>query len=164
MLGHTHALIGVTTVVGAQALTGFMEPHLIQDIPTGVVLNISVGIIGALLPDIDANESSIKRELGFAGEITQATLRMIGVKHRGATHFGITGLLFLFTTTFTGRYLGYSDLGLAYMCIHDEYPLSTMSCQTDDIPSPSSDIILSDVIYIRIIHRKEIRTLSHFKI
>ena len=114
MLGHTHALIGVTMVVGAQALTGFMQPYLIQDIPTGVVLNISVGIIGALLPDIDANESSIKRELGLAGQLIQTLLRMIGVKHRGATHFGLTTLLLLFGATLIGRYLGYPDLGVAF--------------------------------------------------
>lgn len=114
MLGHTHALIGVTTVVGAQALTGFMEPHLVQDLPTGITLNISNGLIGALLPDIDANESSIKRELGLAGQLIQTTLGLMGVKHRGATHFGLTALLVFFVAIYVGRYLGYPDLGFAF--------------------------------------------------
>ena len=114
MLGHTHALIGVTAVVGVQSLTGFMQPHVMEGMPTGVVLNISVGIIGALLPDIDANESSIKRELGLAGQVIQSFLRMIGVKHRGATHFGLTALLLFFGATVLGRYLGYPDLGFAF--------------------------------------------------
>ncbi|MEM7028983.1 MAG: metal-dependent hydrolase [Chloroflexota bacterium] len=114
MLGHTHALIGVTTVVGMQALTGFMQPHLIEGVPVGIVLNISVGIIGALLPDIDAKESSIKRELGLAGQIIQSFLRMIGVKHRGATHFGLTALLLFFGATILGRCWAYPDLGFAF--------------------------------------------------
>jgi inner membrane protein len=114
MLGHTHALIGVTAVATLQALTAFIHPHPIDGLPVGPALCLGAAVIGALLPDIDAEESSVKAELGFAGRMLGGLLRLAGVKHRGATHFGLTALLMLALGLVIGQQLGYPDVGLAF--------------------------------------------------
>lgn len=114
MRGHTHALIGITTVIATNAVTGFIQPHQVNNIPTGIVACLGVAIIGALAPDIDAEDSSIKRGLGVAGEITSFGLRLFGVRHRGLTHYGLVALLVTFATWLLTSKIGYGDIGLAF--------------------------------------------------
>jgi membrane-bound metal-dependent hydrolase YbcI (DUF457 family) len=75
---------------------------------------LGVAIVGALAPDIDAEDSSIKRGLGLAGDLTSFGLRLFGVQHRGLTHYGITALLVTLGAWFLGAKTGYGDIGLAF--------------------------------------------------
>ena len=73
-----------------------------------------MAMIGALAPDIDAEDSSIKRGLGVAGHVASFSLRLFGIRHRGLTHYGLIALLvttlgWLFTVK-----SGYGDIGLAF--------------------------------------------------
>jgi len=114
MNGHTHALFGATTVALANTIHPFITPHLWRDVPTGAVLALGVGILGALLPDIDANESSIKHELGLAGSVISGGLRLLGVKHRGLTHTGLAAAVILVAGVLVGSRFGFADVGLAF--------------------------------------------------
>ncbi len=135
MKGSTHALIGLTALAAvnslaeansliiadslaeANTMAGFIQPHIINEIPTGPVLCAVAAILGALAPDIDAEESTIKSTLGLAGKLVSFTLRLLGVKHRGVTHYGLTALLILAATFWcwrTGWPYGYGDVGLAF--------------------------------------------------
>ena len=114
MRGHTHALFGVTTVAAANALTGFVQPHVIKGVPAGLAMCAGAAILGALLPDIDAEDSAIKRELGTAGALTSFGLRLFGVAHRGLTHYGVTALLVMVASWLIGLRLGCADVGLAF--------------------------------------------------
>lgn len=114
MRGHTHALFGLAAVVAVDQLTQFIQPHIIRDVPVGLVACAGAAILGALAPDIDAEDSSIKRELGLAGSAASLGLRLAGVKHRGLTHSGIiAGLVPAAAWLFAGRF-GYEDVGLAF--------------------------------------------------
>lgn len=114
MNGHTHALFGATTVTLANTIHPFLMPHLWRDIPTGVALGLSAGILGALLPDIDANESSIKHELGLAGSAISGGLRLLSVKHRGLTHTGLVAAAITVLAMIVGQRFGFTDIGLAF--------------------------------------------------
>ena len=74
MLGHTHALFGLTTLVVVQtgaARVGydFIQPHPVgpTDLPAGLALGAGAAVVGALLPDLDAADSTIQRDLGWLG-------------------------------------------------------------------------------------------------
>lgn len=114
MNGHTHALCGATTVALANTIHPFLMPHLWHAVPAGATLALGAGILGALLPDIDANESSIKHELGLAGSAISGGLRLLGVKHRGLTHTGLVAALTLVAAVIVGRHFGFADTGLAF--------------------------------------------------
>ncbi len=133
MKGPTHALIGLTALAAANNLAeansliiadslakantmaGFIQPHIINEIPTGPVLCAVAAILGALAPDIDAEKSTIKSSLGLAGKIVSFMLRLVGVKHRGATHYGLTALLILAATFWCWRTgWPYGDVALAF--------------------------------------------------
>ncbi len=91
MMGRTHALLGALTA-GALLPSGS---------PDRLALWMALGAFGALLPDLDASESKIKR-LSLAG-ITPFAPLSVGLNrrfgHRGALHslFGwaIASLVFL---------------------------------------------------------------------
>lgn len=110
MLGHTHALFGLTILAAVQALTGFVAPQP----PSGLVLCAGAAILGSLAPDLDAEDSAIKRELGAAGTVVSQGLRLVGVKHRGLTHRGLVAGLVLALSWGLGRHLGYPEVGLAF--------------------------------------------------
>ena len=114
MNGHTHALFGVATVTLANSIHPFIAPHLWQDVPTGATLALSAGIIGALLPDIDANESSIKHEMGLAGSVISGGLHLFGVKHRGMTHTGLAAAVIWLAAAIIGKHFDFPDIGLAF--------------------------------------------------
>src|SRR5262245_9482082 len=114
MRGHTHALIGVTTVIAFNAVTAFIQPHQVNNIPTGLVACLGAAIIGALAPDIDAEDSSIKRSLGLAGYLASFGLRLLGVQHRGLTHYGLVALLVTVGAWLITSKIGYGDIGLAF--------------------------------------------------
>ena len=114
MLGHTHALIGSATIIGMQVATGFIQLHVIDGIPAGPVFCLTAGVVGALLPDIDAKESTINQELGLAGNLFHLMLNAFGVKHRGLTHTGLTALIVMGLGLLIGSHLGFSDVGLAF--------------------------------------------------
>jgi membrane-bound metal-dependent hydrolase YbcI (DUF457 family) len=79
-----------------------------------VVLCTGAAILGALALDLDAEESSIKGELGLVGEMIQGGLSLLGVKHRGVLHSGLA-ILGVFTAAGgMGWWLGYADVGLAF--------------------------------------------------
>ena len=114
MNGHTHALFGATAVALANTIHPFIAPHLWRDVPTGVTLCLGAAIIGALLPDIDANESTIKGELGLAGRVVSGGLHLLGVKHRGLTHTGLAGAGIFVISLSIGQHFGFPDVGLAF--------------------------------------------------
>ena len=114
MQGHTHALFGVTTLAIANHLAGFIQPHLIRGVPTGMVVCAGAALLGALLPDIDAEESTIKSELGLAGRMLGGGLSLFGVRHRGLTHRGIVALLVLAVGVVMGDLWGWPDAGWAF--------------------------------------------------
>ncbi len=114
MRGHTHALVGATALATIETWTGLVQPHPVHDIPTGPVLCLGAAILGSQAPDIDAERSAIKRELGLAGRVVAAGLGLCGVKHRGLTHTGLALLAVLACAWWGGRLLGYADVGLAF--------------------------------------------------
>jgi membrane-bound metal-dependent hydrolase YbcI (DUF457 family) len=114
MRGHTHALFGVTTLVAVNALTGFVQPHGVQGVSTGMAICASAAILGALAPDVDAEDSAIQRDLGIAGSLASQGLRSMGVGHRGLTHYGVTMLVVIAVSYVVGGWLGFPDAGLAF--------------------------------------------------
>ncbi|MCL4297952.1 MAG: metal-dependent hydrolase [Anaerolineae bacterium] len=114
MQGHTHALFGLVTLAAVQTVTPLVQPHLIAGFPAGAALCAGAAILGALAPDIDAEESTIKHELGGAGTVASGGLGLAGVKHRGLTHYGLTAGLALAAAWLIGRQFGYGDVGLAF--------------------------------------------------
>lgn len=113
MRGHTHALFGLTTVVAANTLVSFVQPHVVKGVSVGLVMCIGAAILGSLAPDIDAEDSAIKRKLETAGALTTFGLRLFGVTHRGLTHYGLTALLVMVASWLIGLQLGWADVGLA---------------------------------------------------
>lgn len=114
MVGKTHLVIGLATLAGTEAATGLVQPHPVKDIPVGPFLCIIAVIVGALAPDIDAEESQIKYEMGEAGLALSTWLQSFGVEHRGLTHYGLTGLIVTVSSGLLGWWLGYPDVGLAF--------------------------------------------------
>jgi membrane-bound metal-dependent hydrolase YbcI (DUF457 family) len=119
MLGHTHALFGAATLLATETLArtagiSLVQPHVIKGLPAGLVLCTGAAILGALAPDLDAEESSIKGELGLAGELIQGGLSLLGVKHRGVFHSGLAILVVFVAAGGMGWWLGYADVGLAF--------------------------------------------------
>jgi inner membrane protein len=114
MRGHTHSLIGLTTLAAADTLTGLVQDHVVGGIPTGAAVCVGVAILGALAPDVDAGESTIKGELGAAGVMAGVGLHALGVKHRGLTHSGLMTLLVTLASWLIGGQVGYADVGLAF--------------------------------------------------
>lgn len=115
MIGKTHIFIGLATIAAIDAATGFVEPHLVQAIPAGPFLCIFAGVLGALAPDLDAEEGSqIQYEMGGAGVAISGWLQSFGVQHRGLTHYGVTTVVVIAVVGILGWLLGYMDVGLAF--------------------------------------------------
>jgi inner membrane protein len=114
MLGTTHSLIGLTTVAVVNGVYPFIQPHIIEKLPTGPFFCAVAAMVGALVPDLDAENSTIEQEMGLAGQLLSDTLKIFGVKHRGATHFGIAGLLVMAFALFIGYKAGFVDVGFAF--------------------------------------------------
>ncbi len=101
-------------MVAVNALTDFVQPHVIEGVPAGLAICAAAAILGGLAPDIDAEDSAIKREMGTVGSVASFGLRSLGVKHRGLTHYGVTTLLVIALSYALGGWLGYPDAGLAF--------------------------------------------------
>ena len=120
MLGHTHALFGMTTLVAAELLArqvttpGLVQSHPVKGMPVGLALCVGAAILGALVPDLDAEESSIQGEMGAASDFIRGVLMLVGVKHRGVLHSGLAVVLVLVLGALMGWRLGYPDVGLAF--------------------------------------------------
>ena len=76
MMGHSHALLGLGAVVAVNAMRPFVPSGLL---PVGGCLLL--GVIGGLLPDIDARHSEISDQAGCVGWFIR-----LFVRHRGLTH------------------------------------------------------------------------------
>ncbi len=135
MLGHTHALFGAAAVIAAQTATNFIQPHPVEDIPVGVVLCVGAGILGALLPDIDAEDSTIKREMGAAGSVVSGGLHLLGVKHRGFTHYEVTTLLVMVLALVIGVATGFPDVGIAFGLGYFSHTLIADAMTKTGVPS-----------------------------
>lgn len=114
MQGHTHALFGLVTLAAVQTVTPLVQSHLLAGFPAGAALCAGAAILGALAPDIDAEDSTIKHELGGAGAVASWGLGLAGVKHRGLTHYGLTAVLALAAAWLIGGQFGLGDVGLAF--------------------------------------------------
>lgn len=73
MLGHTHAVIGLTVGMVAAQSAGLP--------PMQVLFIGCVSVLGALVPDIDHPASTIRRRLGVGGHVA-----FFWLGHRGITH------------------------------------------------------------------------------
>lgn len=114
MVGKTHVVFGLTTLAAANAATRFIQSHPVQEIPTGLVLCVCAVIIGALAPDLDAEEGAqLQYELGEAGMAITHWLHSFGVEHRGLTHYGLSALVIIAVSTLIGWSVGYGDVGFA---------------------------------------------------
>jgi inner membrane protein len=113
MRGHTHALFGLTTLAAANALTGLVQPHVAAGMPTGPFLCAGAAILGALAPDLDADEASIHYEMGALSDTVRVGLHLF-VEHRGVLHSGLATLIVLILGVMVGWWLGYLDAGLAF--------------------------------------------------
>jgi membrane-bound metal-dependent hydrolase YbcI (DUF457 family) len=118
MLGYTHAVVGLTTLAATQAVSlrlaaPLVQPHPVAGFPVGPGLCAGAAILGALLPDLDAEDSTILHELGGWGLLAKAGLGILGVKHRGLLHSGLAVVLVAFLAELIGGWLGYRDVGLA---------------------------------------------------
>jgi len=114
MVGKTHVVFGLTTLAAANAATRFIQPHPIQEIPTGLVLCICAVTLGALAPDLDAEEGSqLQYEMGEAGMAVTQWLQSFGVEHRGLYHYGFTAFIIVSVSTLAGLGVGDWDVGLA---------------------------------------------------
>jgi membrane-bound metal-dependent hydrolase YbcI (DUF457 family) len=120
MLGHTHALIGLGALVTVELVArqvlepGLVQPHQVRGVPVGLALCAGAAILGALAPDLDAEEATIQHEMGMASEFIQGVLLLVGVKHRGVLHSGLASLMALALGVFIGWRVGYPDVGLAF--------------------------------------------------
>jgi inner membrane protein len=83
MKGYTHALLGVAGAVAVHAL----HPYLPAGLPGMGVAVICAGV-GALLPDVDADESLIRQATGTARHrgLVGLVVSWIMPAHRGLTH------------------------------------------------------------------------------
>jgi len=106
-------MVGLTSLAAVDALTGLVQLPPLQGIPTGPFLCATAVVLGSLLPDIDAEESEIKSELGTVGEVAQGWLASFGIEHRGLTHYGLTTVGVILVSSLIGWWLGYGDVGLA---------------------------------------------------
>jgi membrane-bound metal-dependent hydrolase YbcI (DUF457 family) len=113
MRGYTHALVGVTAAAALNTQIGFVQPHVVKGVPVGLALCAGFAILGALLPDVDAEDSTIKREFGAAGTLASLSLRLFGAGHRGVTHYGLTSLGVMIISYLVSARMGYPDAGLA---------------------------------------------------
>ncbi len=114
MVGKTHIVFGLATLAAADVLTGMTQPHPVKGIPIGPVLCISAAVLGALLPDLDAEDGSmLQHELGEAGTMVSGWLQSF-TEHRGVTHYGLTALVMTLTPTALGWWFGFWDVGLAF--------------------------------------------------
>jgi membrane-bound metal-dependent hydrolase YbcI (DUF457 family) len=95
------------------AVGGLIQPHPVAGLPTGPLLCLGAATVGALLPDLDAGESTIQQQLGVLGGIAHSGLGLLGLKHRGVLHSGLATVIVLALSTYIGCRLGYFDAGLA---------------------------------------------------
>lgn len=90
MIGRTHAIIGAAAVTGADIVTGGILPAH----PIGLGVCLAAAILGALMPDIDSDESAIRQATGTnrrAGVHGRA-LSLLAPSHRGVTHSALAVL------------------------------------------------------------------------
>ncbi len=129
MLGHSHAVVGFATLATAQAVSlrvqavtelaqPIVQPHPVHmnfgELPLGWLMCASAAILGALLPDLDAEDSTILREVGVWGVVIKVGIALFGVKHRGVLHSGAAILIVAIAAEFVGDWVGYRDVGLAF--------------------------------------------------
>lgn len=85
-------------------------------------LLLSIVAFGSLAPDIDEPGSYIGRKLGFIS----LPLKMIGLKHRTLTHWGILPVLIVFMSSFLDRQIAVYALALAFgILMHDVADMMT---------------------------------------
>lgn len=92
MKGHTHALLGVVAAVAVHSV----HPYLASGLPR-LGLALVAAAIGALLPDLDADESLIRHETHTARSDGPLgwLVSWIMPSHRGVTHSGLAALAML---------------------------------------------------------------------
>jgi membrane-bound metal-dependent hydrolase YbcI (DUF457 family) len=93
---------------------GLVQPHPVRGVPVGLALCAGAAILGALAPDLDAEEATIQHEMGLATEFIRGVLLLVGVKHRGVLHSGLASLMVLVLGVCIGWWVGYPDVGLAF--------------------------------------------------
>jgi membrane-bound metal-dependent hydrolase YbcI (DUF457 family) len=110
-----HILMVTLFVTAVDAVVHFVPPDI-----TATGLTIGALGIGALLPDIDASESSIRHQWDLAssrslsGKLLNAGMSAAGVKHRGLTHYMPTALAVIGLATLLGWWIHYPAAGLAF--------------------------------------------------
>lgn len=90
MTGKTHALIGLATTLAVHNA----HPIVVED-PVLLALALAAGVVGALAPDIDSDESEIRqltrtnRRAGLHGQLVS----LLAPSHRGLTHSALAVLV-----------------------------------------------------------------------
>lgn len=130
MLGHSHAVMGFATLAAAQAVAlraqavndlvqPLIQAHPVQaivlgEVPAGWLICGAAAILGALMPDLDAEDSAILRDIGIWGGLVKIGMHLFGVKHRGVLHSGAAILIVTVLAGMVGDWWGYRDVGLAF--------------------------------------------------
>lgn len=121
MLGSTHLLFGMATLAAAEVTVQTVSGGSLwqpASAGNGALLEPALGLaavlLGSLAPDLDAEDSTIQRELGVCGQLTALGLKLIGVKHRGILHSGLALLFVTGVAVGLGLRLGYPSTGLAF--------------------------------------------------
>jgi membrane-bound metal-dependent hydrolase YbcI (DUF457 family) len=121
MLGHTHLLFGAVTLAAAEvALRTTTGVSLVTTetadgaLSAAPALCLAAALVGSLAPDLDAEDSTIQRELGGLGVLAHLGLNLLGVKHRGLLHSGLAMLLVTAAAVVIGRRVGFETVGLAF--------------------------------------------------
>ena len=114
MTGKSHLLIGLMSTAAVHRIYFNLADNWLE-----VALVGAVAAVGALLPDIDSDESTIRQATGTArsngciGRVASALLRVFG-GHRVLTHTLVMWLALSAIAWFVGNALGVNALAVAF--------------------------------------------------
>ncbi len=130
MLGHSHTVVGFATLAAvqaaslqAQAITDLAQPVIqahpvdmfgLGEVPVGLLMCGAAAILGSLVPDLDAEDATILREVGIWGALVKVGMKVLGLKHRGVLHSGAAILIVAIIAEIGGGLWGYWDVGIAF--------------------------------------------------
>jgi inner membrane protein len=118
--GTTHIVFGVTAFLLLDGVVHFAQAHPLtpggHELPIGFGLCLAASVAGALVPDLDAEDSTIEHEMGLVGNVVNIVIKkVLGIKHRGVMHSAVAVAFATVAAMSLGYYLGgYWDVGLVF--------------------------------------------------